>query len=209
MLTKTRTLSLAFAALTLLAPPALAADHDQVAELFASSYAHEAKGDHPGALNDVLQILRADEDLYVAVLRAGWLYYAQGRHADSVAMYERAERLAPEALEPKLGLTLPLMASGRWAKAEVVTAEVLQMAPRNYTARSRFGWIAFNQGRYKVAETHYSAALADFPSDLEMMMGLGATFARQGRKVDARALYERVLLVNKDHLSAKAALQAL
>ena len=193
----------------LAAPPALGAEGGELGARFASSFAHEAKGEVEEALNDVLQILRGDAKHYVATLRAGWLYYVAGRHADSVAMYEAAERLVPKALEPRLGLMLPLMAAQRWAKAEIVGRELLKEAPRDYTIRSRLAWIAFSQGRYKEAEAFYQAVLTDFPSDLDMMLGLGWTWQRQGRKAEARAMFEAVLSVRNDNVQAKTGLQYL
>ncbi|TNF38415.1 MAG: tetratricopeptide repeat protein [Deltaproteobacteria bacterium] len=196
-------------ALTLFAGPAQAAEGNQVAERFASSFAHEAKGEIDEALNDVLVILRGDQKHYVATLRAGWLYYVGGRYADSVQMYEAAEALAPRALEPRLGLMLPLMAAKRWAKAEIVGRELLKLAPRDYTVRSRLAWIAFSQGRYKEAEELYAAVLADYPSDLEMMLGLAWTWLREGRKAEARGMFEQVLSIRSDNMQAKTGLQSL
>lgn len=191
------------------AAQATAAEGDQAAQRFASSFAHEAKGEIDQALNDVLVILRGDGKHYVATLRAGWLYYAGGRYADSVAMYEAAEKLAPRALEPRLGLMLPLMASERWSKAELVGKELLKLAPRDYTVRSRLAWIAFSQGRYKEAEKLYASVLDDYPSDLEMMLGLAWTWLREGRKADAKGMFEQVLSIRSDNVQAKTGLQSL
>jgi len=200
----------ALTVVTLLWPVvAQAAEGTDLGTRFASSFAHEAKGEVDEALNDMLQILRLEPKHYVATLRAGWLYYVGGRHADSISMYEAAERLVPKALEPKLGLMLPLMASERWSKAEVVGQELLKLAPRDYTVRSRLAWIAFSQGRYKEAEAFYQAVLTDFPSDVEMMLGLGWTWLRQGRKAEARTMFEAVLSIRNDNVQAKTGLQSL
>jgi tetratricopeptide (TPR) repeat protein len=206
-----RSFATGFVAVTLLAwgPAAAAAEGDQVGQRFASSFAHEAKGEIDEALNDMLIILRGDAKHYVATLRSGWLYYIGGRYADSIAMYEAADKLAPSALEPRLGLMLPLMASERWAKAEVVGKELAKLAPRDYTVRSRLAWIAFAQGRYKEAETLYQAVLADYPSDLEMMLGLAWTWLREGRKPEAKGMFQRVLSIRSDNVQARTGLQSL
>jgi tetratricopeptide (TPR) repeat protein len=197
------------AALAVTAPGPAARAEDGVAELLKSSFAHEAKGETAEALNDVLKILRQDKGHYFAALRAGWLYYLRGRYADSIELYERAEALAPKAIEPKLGTMLPLMAAARWAKAEVIGKEILAAAPGNYLARSRLAWIAFSRARYKDAEQLYRALLAHYPSDTDMQLGLAWTLVRQGRTAEARAAFEAILAISPDHVKAKAGLQAL
>ena len=195
--------------LVLLAPLAPArADNDRVAELFESSFAHEATGDVGRALNDVLLILRLDAAHYIGTLRAGWLYYSKGRYSDAVKMYDKASELAPKAIEPRLGVMLPLMAAKKWDRAEQVGTAILKGAPRNYLALSRLAYVAFSQGRYKIAAERYQAVLADHPSDLEMMLGLGWTFLKQGRKAEARKMFEMVLSIRRQNVNAKAGLQA-
>lgn len=188
--------------------PAQAAD-DPIADRFASSFVREAKGELDAALNDVLAVLRLDDKHYVATLRAGWLYYLQGRYEDAIRLYQRAAALAPGGLEPRLGQMLPLMAAARWAEAERLGQELLALSPRDYTVRSRLAWIAYSQGRYAVAESRYREVLSDFPSDVEMRLGLGWALALQGKKDEAALAFRYVLSVHKDHIRAREGLQAL
>ncbi len=182
---------------------------EDIPELFESSFANEATGNTDKALNDVLKILRLDDRSYVANLRAGWLYYFKGRYLDSVTFYERAEELAPGALEPRLGLMLPLMAAARWKKAETLARAILKKAPHDYLATSRLAFVLYSQGRYKEAETQYRKVLANYPSDVDMMLGLGWTYVKQGRTADARGVFEKVLTIKRENVNARAGLQAL
>lgn len=196
-------------ALATTAPTAQADANGRAAELFESSFAQEGAGNTDRALNDVLKILRTDKDNYVANLRAGWLYYLKGRFADAIAMYDKARDLQPRAIEPKLGVMLPMMAARKWAPAEAVGKEILEKAPRNYLAMSRLAYIAYSQGRYKDAEERYRAVLEDYPSDVEMMLGLGWTYLKEGRSSEARAMFQAVLSIRRDNLSAQSGLQSL
>lgn len=193
----------------LVAVPAWADGTDVSADLFESSFAHEATGDTDRALNDTMKILRAAPDHYVANLRAGWLYYAKGRYGDAIEFYGKASKIAPGAVEPRLGIMLPMMAAKRWGEARKVGERILKKAPGNYLATSRLAFIAYSQGRYKDAEKLYTAVLADYPSDVDMMLGLGWTFVKQGRSVDSRATFEGVLSIRKSNTSARAGLDAL
>ena len=191
------------------ARPAAAEGAADVPELFASSFAYETAGDVDRALNDVLRVVRIAPDHYVATLRAGWLYYLKGRYSDSVELYQKAVKLAPSAAEPKLGLMLPLMAAGRWGEAEKIGEMVLTRAPRNYLAGSRMAYIAFSQGRWKVAEQRYQEVLDDYPGDIEMMLGLAWTWAKEGRAADAKGLFQKVLAIRKDNVNARTGLDGI
>ncbi len=188
---------------------AAVSDGEKIARLFESSFSHEGKGDTDAALNDTLRIVRIDAKHYVANLRAGWLYYQKKRYSDSVRFYVQATQLAPGALEPQLGLMLPLMGSARWKEAERVARRVLKNAPRSYLARTRLAHVLASQGRYAEAQSLYEAVLTDYPSDVDVMLGLGWVYLRNGRKKPARTTFERVLAIRRGNVSATAGLQAL
>ncbi|MFC1706512.1 tetratricopeptide repeat protein [Planctomycetota bacterium] len=175
---------------------------------FESSFRHEREGSLEEALAEVLAVLSKHEDHYVATLRAGWLSYCAGRHGEAVRFYRCAEKLEPKALEPRLGAMLPLMAGKRWREAEETGLRVLRRAPRSYLARSRLAYICFAHGRYAEAETWYRVVLADYPSDVEMRLGLGWTYARQGRKGLAREQFEEVLSIRPSNESALLGLKS-
>ena len=185
---------------------ALAADGLSTAKLFASSYVEEAKGDPARALANVLQVLEHDHDHYLANLRAGWLSYQNGEQDDAAVFYRKACALAPNAIEPRLGLMLPLMAAERWPEAEAAGKVLLDIDPRNYLGRSRLAWVHYVRAHYALAEALYRDVLADYPSETDMMVGLAWTWSKQGRHREAADMFARVLDVRPDHASAQAGL---
>jgi tetratricopeptide (TPR) repeat protein len=182
---------------------------DRKAELFEQSFSQEAIGALDKALNSCLEILRLDPKDYVATLRAGWLNHLRANYDEAIRFYRAAVELHPVALEPKLGLMLPLMAVQRFADAEVLAREVLRRSPRLYVAASRLAFILFSQGRLKDAEAQYQQVLDDYPSDLDMMLGLAWTYLKQGRKDAARVMFNQVLQIRRGNLNAKAGLQSM
>jgi len=185
------------------------ADVDQrIAALFESSAIHETKGYLDKALGDVHKILGMDPNHYVANYRAGWLYYSMGRYTDSIRLYKKASSIKPRAIEPQLGLMLPLMASKQWGKAEALGEELLKKAPFNYLAGSRLAFIYFSQGKYQNAKVQYQKVLENFPSEIEMMLGLGWTYLKQQKKAEAREMFETVLSISKKNANALAGLNA-
>ena len=189
--------------------PARAEGQPSIGELFESSFALEATGQLGRALDDVKAILAREPRNYVANLRAGWLLYSLGRYAEAVRFYRKAIELHPKAIEPHLGVMLPLMAAKRWKEAEREANDILAKAPHNYLARSRLAWIHYSQGHYAAAEKAYRAVLDDFPSDVQMMLGLAWTWLKQGRKGPAREMFERVLTIRRKNESARAGLREL
>ncbi|MFT5429379.1 MAG: tetratricopeptide (TPR) repeat protein [Myxococcota bacterium] len=187
---------------------ALAADGERVAELFESSFAYEATGKTTAALSDVKSVLRLDPEHYTANLRAAWLNYLNLNYNESIRFYRKAAQIAPKAIEPQLGLMLPLMAAKRWNEAERVGLKVLKRDPASYLARSRLAFTHFSRGSYAKAEKHYESVLVDYPSDSEMSLGLAWTWLKQGRKADARELFGRVLRIHRKNANAKAGLKA-
>jgi tetratricopeptide (TPR) repeat protein len=193
------------ALVVLLAPRPVPAQ-SRLSDLYRRSYALEARSDIAGALSAMDEIASAGATDYMFYLRKGWLQYLAAQYAQSAAAYGHAVELEPKAIEPRLGLMLPLMALRRWADAERAGTQVLAAAPGDFTAQSRIAFIAYSQGRFPEAEAWYRKALAGFPSNVEMRAGLGWSLLKQGRKSDARAEFERIVAVAPDHASAKEGL---
>lgn len=181
----------------------------QITSLFESSYAHEGAGRLDKALNATLKVLRLVPDHYVATYRAAWIYYSQGRFNDAVQYYQKAAVLAPNALEPRLAMMLPLMASARFDEAAAIAHAVLKTNPANYLAGSRLAYIYFSLGRFAEAEAAYTRVLALYPSDLEMMLGLAWSQTQLGKTAEARALFAYVLTLQSNNASAQAGIDAL
>jgi len=175
-------------------------------EKWRASYACEARGDVACALTSLESLPAAD---YVVQLRRGWLLYLAERYSEAAAAYQSAAALEPKAIEPRLGLMLPLMALRRFVEAEKVGQEVLILAPSEFTATSRLAYIHYVQGRFAQAVTWYRKALAAYPSNVEMRAGLGWSLLKQNKVKEARVELERVLSFAPDHASAKEGLAML
>ena len=146
---------------------------EDISKLYEDSFALETKGDYTGALNKVLQIIRADAKDYTAYLRAGWLCYMTGDNTTSISNYKRAASLAQEAVEPLLGMSLAMMAAKQWSEAEKTLSTILQRDESSYLANSRLAYVYFCQGKYSQAKEKYEVVLRFYPSDLDMKLGVG------------------------------------
>lgn len=184
---------------------ALAAETPQI---YQQSYEQEAAGAWTSALGALDALPAPEKESYLFALRRGWLLHQQGRFEDSVQAYDLAIARAPEAIEPWLGKTLPLLALRRWSDVDVAARGVLARDPKSYLGRSRLAWALFNLGRHAEAEPLYRGLVADYPSDVEMRAGLGWTLLQLGKREAARSQFESVLQVAPRSASAAAGLAA-
>lgn len=189
------------------APPARSGPaEDRTAALYRLSYQLEAKGDHAGALARMAEIRAAAGRSYFVVVRTAWLQYLKGDLAGSTTSYREAVSLEPKAVEPRLGLTLPLLALKRWRDLERACRDVLALDPNDPTARARLAHALYFVGNYPDAATVYRKLVADYPAVLDHQTGLAWTLLRMGRRAEAHRLFNAVLAVSPDNLNAKAGL---
>lgn len=180
----------------------------EVPDLYQQSYEQEALGAWRSALAALEALPPAEKQGYLYALRRGWLLYLDGQLDAAIGAYDQAIAREPDAIEPLLGRTLPLLAARRWTEAEAACRQVLARDPKNATARGRQAWALYNLGRYAEAEPIYRALSAEWPSDVELRAGLGWTLLQLGKKDQARPLFEAVLRVAPKHASAAAGLAA-
>jgi Flp pilus assembly protein TadD len=111
-------------------------------------------------------------------------------------------------VEPKLGLTLPLLAQKRWRDLERACRDVLAVDAPNATARARLAHALYALGNYPDSAAAYRKLIADYPSVLDHQTGLGWALLRMGRRAEAHRLFQGVLAVSPDNANARAGLAA-
>lgn len=179
-----------------------------IPELFESSYILESKGNYSEALNRVKGILLTEPRNYTATLRVSWLSYLNRNYSTSIEYYQKAVLLKPHAVEPLIGLTLPLMAIKNWKETEKIALQIISRDPNNYYANSRLAYSLYSQRRYGEAKSRYELVLRLYPSDLEMKLGMGWTYLAMGNKNRAKKFFNEVLLISKSNLNALSGLRA-
>ncbi len=174
----------------------------KVATLFRESYALEAKGDYGAAAAKVREARQASNS-YFAVVRLAWLQYLAGDYTSSASSYTEAVALEPKAIEPKVGLTLPLLAGKKWKELDRACRDVLALDPMNVSAQARLAQALYWNSNYADSAATYQKLTAAYPSNLDYKTGLGWALLKQGRTADARQLFQVVLAVSPDNPSAK------
>lgn len=175
-----------------------------LADALKTSYEAEAKGDYKAAIQPL--ILPAAATSYIAQLRLGWLCYCNKEWNESISHYNQAIQLSPFAIEPLLGLMLPQMAAGKNDDAQRTAQSALRLDPNNYTALSRSAWLTFLRQDYRAAAAAYRKLTALYPTDTEMLLGLGWSLKWSGNVTEAAQQFRTVLLLSPDNPRAKQGL---
>ena len=122
-------------------------------EVFSNSYAKEQAGSYQEALNQLKNVY--DETSYPINLRLGWLAYLSGKYDESVSYYQKCIEIAPNAIEPKLGITYPLDKLQQWSDLREQYENILAIDANHIAANAGVGYIAYLAEEHKIAEKHY------------------------------------------------------
>jgi tetratricopeptide (TPR) repeat protein len=195
-----------FAAALLLWAPVGAWAQEGLSGAFATSYAAEAKGNY----DDAIGALRGSySNLYEQNLRLGWLYFLAKNYTASAAYYQKAIDQRPYAIEPKFGLVKPLNALGQVERMLGLYMAILQVDPQNTQANYWVGVIHLNRKQFDKAARFFEKVVNLYPFDYDTNLSLAFTYLSLGKKTEARALYNKVLLIRPGDAQALAGLKRL
>jgi len=173
-----------------------------LATALKTSYAAEAKGDYQAAIKPLTALGTSAASSYIAQLRLGWLNYCSKDWQQSVTFYGNASQLATFAIEPLLGLMQAQQAAGKNDDAINTAQIVLRHDPNNYTATSHAAWMLYQKADYKQAATMYHKLVNLYPSDTEMLLGLGFALKLAGDKKESMQYFNTVLLLSPNNARA-------
>ena len=198
-------LTLAVAVPTLSSPAASSITEDAAQDAYAASYRYEQTQNYPDAIKALLVI---SDPEYLTKLRLGWLYYLNGNFANSEKFYQAAMADAPQAIDPRLGYMLPLLAQERYADVEAVARQVLMRDSHNYYASLRLIIALRLQGKLPQAEETANDMLVLYPTDVGLLTQAGLIYAAERNSLAARRTFRRVLKLDPENTTAKQQLKS-
>ena len=186
--------------------PAGARAQEGLTGAFAASYAAEAKANYDDAIG---ALRNGYANLYEQNLRLGWLYFLAKNYTSSAAYYQKAIDQRPYAIEPKFGLIKPLNALGQIEKMLGLYLALLQVDPQNTQAKYWVGVIYLNRKQFDKAARFFERVVNLYPFDYDTNLSLAFVYLSQGKKIEARVLYNKVLLIRPGDAQALAGLKRL
>jgi tetratricopeptide (TPR) repeat protein len=191
-----------------LAPRAMAAKSSLDPGLFQESYEQEAVGKNQEALAALEKLSPEKGSSYIAHLRKGWLHYRLGKNAAAIDAYTKAIATAPKAIEPRLGILLPLMADKQWPVVERHAREVLKLDPESYLGTLRLAFALYNQDKLAESRALYQKLVGEYPGDTEARSGLGWALLKLRKSKEAAAVFRALLDFSPKHTLAQQGLAA-
>jgi tetratricopeptide (TPR) repeat protein len=181
--------------------------NDRIYEAFRKSYIKEHEGNYIAALNELKTVY--DQESYEINLRMGWLSYLAGSQMESKRYYERAIKLKPFSIEPKIGITYPESFMGNWDAVINQYKAILEIAPSNTIILYNLGLIHYNHSRYNEAEILFKKLVNLYPFDYDGLLMLGWTNFQQKKFREAKVLFQKALLNTPTSESAQEGLKLL
>jgi len=186
---------------------ASAQDYTKLTTAFSESYAKEKSGKYADAASAIKTYY--DPDSYEINLRLGWLTYLQGEFTESVSFYNKAIELMPYAIEPRLGVVLPLSSMGNWDQVIIHYNKILSIDPNNTVTLYRLGLISYDRKDYKQAYQHFEKVANLYPFDYQSIIMLAWTNLKLGKTREAKILFNKALLYYPEDTSAKEGLSLI
>lgn len=184
-----RVIKIGLLVIGLAAADASSAQAQTAAEQFQASYDSEATGRLLDSLAALDRVPAARKDTFVVALRRGWLLYRLGRYAEAVDAYNAAITANPKAVEARVGILLPQLALRKWVDVEANARGALRLDPGNYLANLRLAFACYNLHRYDEAAGFYRKLHELYPSDVEVISGLGWALVKAGKVAEAAPIF--------------------
>ena len=173
---------------------------DAMENAYDKSYSLEKSGNYVAAIN-IIKAIYSPAD-YEGNLRLGYLNYEAGQYAEAMNYYSRAIVLKPNAVEPRLGYVYPASMLGRWDDVVKQYLEILKLDPKNSAVNYKMGLINYNRKNYINAAKFFGAVISLYPFDYDGMLMMAWTNLQLGKTKEARAGFNKVLLLSPRDKSA-------
>ncbi|HLP71461.1 MAG TPA: tetratricopeptide repeat protein [Bacteroidales bacterium] len=174
---------------------------------FAESYKSEVTGNYVMSVSNIRSVYQADN--YNMNARLGWLLFLARQYTESVNYYEKAIKLKPYVLEARFGLIKALNALESWDKVKEQYESILKIDGQNTTALYWLGVLLYNRKDYDSASRNFEKIVNLYPMDYGSVIMLAWTRYYQGRRADAKILFNQALLLSPEDPSAKSGLNLL
>jgi tetratricopeptide (TPR) repeat protein len=167
---------------------------------FAESYNSELSGNYVSSVSVIKSVYQTDN--YNMNARLGWLLFLAKQYTESAIYYDRAIKLKPYAIEVKFGMIKALNALESWDKVKEQYEAILKIDPQNTTSLYWLGVLLYNRKDYDNAGRNFEKIVNLYPMDYGSVIMLARTRLYQGKKADAKVLFNQALLLSPKDTSA-------
>ncbi len=171
-------------------------DYERIKRAYQLSYQFERRGEYARAREALLPVYENFPRGYTVNLRLGWLFYLEGHYRNAIHHYRIAAAVAPGAVEPLLGLSLPYLAQKNWTRVEALMYQVLKRDFYNYYGNLRLAVALRKEGKYAQAEAVCRKMLTLYPTDTAFLTELALDLYQQGKRRRALEIFRNILILD-------------
>jgi tetratricopeptide (TPR) repeat protein len=179
----------------------------KVLAAFADSYKSELNGNYVLSVSEIKSVYQADN--YSMNARLGWLLFLAKQYTESVNYYDKAIKLKPYGIEARFGMIKALNALESWDKVKEQYEAILKIDSQNTTSLYWLGVLLYNRKDYDSAGKNFEKIVNLYPMDYGSIIMLAWTRLYQGKKSDAKVLFNQALLLSPNDSSALSGLNQL
>jgi tetratricopeptide (TPR) repeat protein len=155
------------------------------------------------------QRLAADSSDVMALRRIALLRAWAGKYGESIALYDRAVRLAPADELIALERARVLAWNKEYTRAIAALDEILARSPRSRPALEARAQFTSWSGRYGESVATYNKLLEETPGDPEALRGLARVASWRGDLAEGERRWRKVLAASPDDVAALVGLAAV
>ncbi|MBT3381771.1 MAG: tetratricopeptide repeat protein [Lentisphaerae bacterium] len=175
----------------------------EIRDCYHRSYRYEKSQNYSDAIKALAVVHDQYPAAYTPNLRLAWLHYLKGNYANAESHYRAATKAAPEAIEPKLGCMLPLLAQERYQAVEKLARQVTREDKGNYYANLRLAIALRSQDKISQAEKTVNRMLRAYPTDVPFLAELALLKVAQDDLDAASRIFFDVLTLDPENVTAK------
>jgi tetratricopeptide (TPR) repeat protein len=179
----------------------------KILDAFALSYKSELSGNYVQSVSEIRTVYQADN--YSINARLGWLLFLAKQYTESVNYYDKAIKLKPYAIEVRFGMIKALDALESWDKIKEQYEAILKIDPQNTTSLYWLGVLLYNRKDYDNAARNFEKIVNLYPMDYGSVIMMAWTRLYQGKKADAKVLFNQALLLSPNDSAALSGLNQL
>jgi tetratricopeptide (TPR) repeat protein len=179
----------------------------KIQSAFADSYKSELSSNYVKSISEIKSVYQ--DDNYSMNARMGWLNFLAKQYTESVIYYQRAIRLKPYAIEARFGMIKALDALGSWDVVKEQYEAIIKIDPQNTTSLYWLGVLLYNRKDFDNAARNFEKIVNLYPMDYGSVIMLAWTRLYQGKKVDAKVLFNQALLLSPNDSSAISGLNQI
>jgi tetratricopeptide (TPR) repeat protein len=179
----------------------------KVLAAFAESYKAELSGNYTVAVSEIRSVYQADN--YPMNVRLGWLLLLARQYTESVIYYDKSIKLKPYGIEARFGMIKSFNALESWDKVKEQYEAILKIDGQNTTSLYWLGVLLYNRKDYDNAAKNFEKIVNLYPMDYGSVIMLAWTKFYQGKREDAKILFNHALLLSPNDSSAISGLNQI